>query len=125
MAKILRLPFAVGIIVGVVLLASAPLIILGELAGRGDYRVLLVLVLLALIILAACSKTKGFWPGVMGGVAFAIPIALAAWAIPSAYPEPTHEHAAEFRDIIKITLITSTLLMGICGSARKSLHRQA
>src|SRR4051812_44810319 len=114
--KPIALPSAVGVLVAVVMIASAPLIILGELAGRGDYRVMLGLVFLALIILAAFTKTKGLLSGVSGGFAFAIPVALACLAIPLVYPEPTHEHAAEFRDIIRVTLVASTLLMGICGS---------
>jgi hypothetical protein len=116
--KPLALPGAVGAVVAVLIIASPPLIILGELAGRGDYRIMLALVFLALVILAACSKTKGFWSGVCGGFVFGIPIVLACLAVPVVYSEPTHDHAAEFRDVIKVTLAASTLLLGICGSAR-------
>src|SRR5688572_277987 len=100
------MPFLRAIVVGVVTAAllgyGTVMLCLGEMAGPADFRVLLILTFVALVLLTAFTKPKGWWRGFFAGLVFALPIALTCFFIPAFIVSPPFhpsfdKHARELR----------------------------
>src|SRR6185312_5091903 len=111
--------FVSGLVTAIILAASTPLFLLGEMGGPADFRgEFLIVVGAALLITVFLSRAKGGLRGCLSGVIFAIPVAVGCLLISHSSDIIHTPHAKEVRGFAIIQALISVIAMSVVAHSR-------
>lgn len=115
-----------GVFTAVLLWGGTMLLAIGSMAGPTDFRLILIGIVPAVILFAACTKSMGWWRGLVAGLLFGLPVVITSLAIPSLMFGPSsHPSVITLAKQLRFVGIVTTITAAVCFCARGADYKKA